>query len=414
MNICKFKVIITCLFTLLFVSGCQTSDGANWATQDFANYGKNYFQIPTYKLTPGDSKSSITSRIPVSYEVVRNQTIDGKRIETWMYETWVSNAGPDQLDHRTFLIFVDHKLVAWNETGDISTVLTSLNTQKNSIKTVKAELDFPIKKLSVIYKVGIKHPDDIAVIIGNANYKEKGKDVPNVMPAYSDAANMKDFLIQQRGLSEENIIFLSDATNADFIEVFGKKDLYKGKLYNYVRPGISNVHVYYSGHGAPGKNGKSYLVPVDASASDIELAGYSIELLYENLSKIPAKTINVVLESCFSGLSNDESIISNASPVFMKAELPINISNNMVAISAGAANQIASWEEDKSNSLFTKYYLHGISGEADQSPYGNEDGAIDSAELSRYLDSTLTYYARRYYGRDQNAQIVNNRIHLYP
>ena len=24
----------------------------------------------------------------------------------------------------------------------------------------------------------------------------------------------------------------------------------------------------------------------------------------------------------------------------------------------------------------------------------------------KYLDGTMTYYARRYYGRDQNAQIV--------
>ena len=67
---------------------------------------------------------------------------------------------------------------------------------------------------------------------------------------------------------------------------------------------------------------------------------------------------------------------------------------------------MASWEEDKSQSLFTKYFLKGMSGEADADPYGNKDGTVGYAELDRYLQRTLTYYARRYYGRDQTARIV--------
>ena len=30
-------------------------------------------------------------------------------------------------------------------------------------------------------------------------------------------------------------------------------------------------------------------------------------------------------------------------------------------------------------------------------------------ELDAYLEDTMTYYARRYYGRDQTAQIVAGR-----
>ena len=48
----------------------------------------------------------------------------------------------------------------------------------------------------------------------------------------------------------------------------------------------------------------------------------------------------------------------------------------------------------------------GMSGEADQAPHGNGDGKIAWEELQRYFKRTLTYYARRYYGRDQTAQIV--------
>ena len=43
-----------------------------------------------------------------------------------------------------------------------------------------------------------------------------------------------------------------------------------------------------------------------------------------------------------------------------------------------------------------------MSGEADK----NKDGKINDNELRNYLDETMTYFARRYYGRDQKVQII--------
>ena len=97
-------------------------------------------------------------------------------------------------------------------------------------------------------------------------------------------------------------------------------------------------------------------------------------------------------------------MISNASPVFMKSKAP-EIPPNVTVISAGGANQMASWEKDKSHGLFTKYFLKGMSGEADK----NGDSVVSLDELDDYLKDTMTYYARRYYGRDQTAQIVVGR-----
>ncbi|MDP7626235.1 MAG: hypothetical protein QF493_14990 [Rhodospirillales bacterium] len=86
----------------------------------------------------------------------------------------------------------------------------------------------------------------------------------------------------------------------------------------------------------------------------------------------------------------------------------------ITVISAGTANQVATWEEDETQSLFTKYFLKGMSGEGDRKPYGNGDGKVEDTELKKYLDDTMTYYARRYYGRDQTAQIVVNGRELSP
>ena len=82
------------------------------------------------------------------------------------------------------------------------------------------------------------------------------------------------------------------------------------------------------------------------------------------------------------------------------------VPTNVTVISAGAANKIASWDKDKKHSLFTKYFLKGMSGEADAKPYGNSDGKVSYGELGTCLKDTMTYFARRYYGRDQKAQIV--------
>ena len=90
----------------------------------------------------------------------------------------------------------------------------------------------------------------------------------------------------------------------------------------------------------------------------------------------------------------------------MVPRVPV-VPKNITVISAGAANQIASWEKDEKHSLFTKYFLKGMSGEGDKKPYGNGDGKVTYKELGKYLEGTMTYFARRYYGRDQKAQIVS-------
>ena len=265
---------------------------------------------------------------------------------------------------------------------------------------------FPRTPLALTFRPQPPRPDDIAVIIGNANYSKHGIDIPDVVPAYADAEGFKRFATDALGISEDNIIFITDATQTRMISTFGSKDNHKGQLYNWVEPGESNVYVYYSGHGAPGGGGGgSYLVPTDANASTIELNGYALQTLYGNLGKIPARSVTVVLEACFSGASEGGAVISNASPVFMKAKAP-PIPPNVTVIAAGAANQIASWEKDKSHGRFTKYFLKGMAGGADASPYGNGDGRVGWPELERYLKKTLTRFARRYYGRDQRAQIV--------
>ena len=185
--------------------------------------------------------------------------------------------------------------------------------------------------------------------------------------------------------------------------MFGNKEDYKGQLFNYIKPKKSNVYVYYAGHGVPsGSKGSAYIVPSDANAQTVTFSGYPLSTLYSNLGKLPAKSVTVILEACFSGSSQAGSLFTKSSPITPTAIAPF-IPANVKVIAAGSERQMASWEEDSSHSLFTKYFLKAMSGEGDT----NKDGKVSDTELKEYLSDTMTYYARRYYGRDQKVQIHN-------
>lgn len=264
---------------------------------------------------------------------------------------------------------------------------------------------FPTAPVAVSYRTGPVHPDDVAVIIGNADYGKLGKDIPDVKPAYADADSMKLYAMHTLGIRPGNIIFMRDATGAQMTRVFGSAADPHGQLADWVKPGDS-VFVYYAGHGAPAiRNGSPYLVPADADSSRIDLNGYPLKQLYDNLSRLPAAHVTVVLEACFSGLSQAGSVVAKASPVYIRVKAP-KPPRSLTVIAAGAPDQVASWDENGDHGLFTEYFLKAEAGAADKPPYGNGDGKVSYAELGRYLKSTLTYYARRYYGRDQVAQIT--------
>ena len=177
---------------------------------------------------------------------------------------------------------------------------------------------------------------------------------------------------------------------------------------DWTKPDVSKVYVDYAGHGAPaGDEGTTYLVPSDADSETVQLTGYPLKQLYANLGKVPATSITVILEACFSGQSQAGYLSKKISGIRVLPRMPTT-PKKLTVISAGAANQVASWEQDSSQSLFTKYFLKGMSGEGDKNPYGNGDGNVSLKELKKYLDGEMTYLARRYYGITQQAQIVVN------
>jgi hypothetical protein len=122
----------------------------------------------------------------------------------------------------------------------------------------------------------------------------------------------------------------------------------------------STIFVYFSGHGAPEPaSGEAYLVPYDGDPNYLAVTGYSLKRLYDQLGKVRAREIIVVLDSCFSGSGGRSVLAKGARPLVMMAATP-QLSANMVILSAASGSQISTSAPDKGHGLFTYYFLKAL------------------------------------------------------
>jgi hypothetical protein len=243
---------------------------------------------------------------------------------------------------------------------------------------------------------------DFAVVIGNKHYAASGS--PDVDYADRDAQIMKEYLVTTFGYDPDNVIYAEDATLSKFNEIFGSDRNHKGKLFNRVKEGVSKVFIYYVGHGAPDlETSEAYFVPVDANPQYISSNGYRLQTFYNNLSKMPAKKITVVLDSCFSGNSEKGMLFKGMSPSLVKVKKEYQGPANATIITSAAPDQVSTWYPEKRHSLFTYYFLKGIQGEA-----ANKEGKITVKGLKDYLKENVPYMARNLSGNEQQPVISGN------
>lgn len=272
----------------------------------------------------------------------------------------------------------------------------AINTAALAQQSLNAKFS-PVEKIREDAK--IRRPNDIAIIIGNRKYQ---KGVPPVAYSHRDADAVKAMIINDLGFSPENVIDVRDAGQGAMRNVFGSEKSHKAQLWRYAdADGKSNIFVYYSGHGAPEiKTGKAYLVPVDADPNALEISGYPLTLMYQNLQKVPAKSITVMLDACFSGDSSNGMLIKSASPL-VAPTAPKTVGKNFTVLTASSGVQLASWDDRKGHGIFTSHMVEGMKGSAD----ANGDKKITAGELHNYVRNRVRKAARRNHGRDQQPSI---------
>lgn len=287
---------------------------------------------------------------------------------------------------------------------DVQGAPLAVSSPENEMLPVRAN-----SLLSGIPKARRRQPDAVAVLIGNRRYRK----APEVLYAVNDVAVTRRYLEESLGFSAGNIIEITDASGSELNALFGTRGNPTGRLRDIVKPGVSEVFVFFSGHGAPDPRTEgAYLMPVDADADRLELTAYSLETLYENLAALRAKHVTAVLEACFSGAAgNGERLVTAASPIGLRVRDPSAQfgQGSVTILTAAQGQELANWYPLMRHGLFTYFFLSGLQGKADD----NGDGAVSVGEMRRWLtDPTrgVPSESRRLFGvnRQQTPQVFGS------
>ena len=217
----------------------------------------------------------------------------------------------------------------------------------------------------------VTNTNTFAIIIANESYQEETP----VQYALNDGHTFKEYCQKVLGLPEDNIHYRENATlNNMLAEVDWIAKV--AKAYN----GEANLIVYYAGHGIPDEaSGSSYLLPVDGIGNNLR-TGYSLAELYKTLGALPARSVTVFMDACFSGAKRGEGMLASARGVAIKAK-PEAPKGNMVVFSAAQGDETAYPYEDKGHGLFTYFLLKKLQ---------ETKGQVSLGELAQYVQQQVS------------------------
>lgn len=258
----------------------------------------------------------------------------------------------------------------------------------------------PIQQLSEVDTApttkNTKRAGAYALVVGIESYRQG---LPKADFAVRDARVVAEYLTKSLGYEEENVVILLNdrATKTDL------EKYVEGWMPSHVEKNDS-VFVYFSGHGAPNtKSSEAYLVPYDGDPAFVDQTGYPLKRLYEQLAKLPAKEVVVILDSCFSGAGGRSVIAKGSRP--MVNVMPMSaVPENAAVLSASSSEQTSSTYEQKGHGLLTYFFLKGLHGDADI----NKDGTVNLAELFAFVKPQVERMARREFNNEQTPQLSGN------
>lgn len=217
-----------------------------------------------------------------------------------------------------------------------------------------------------IPETNASNENTFVVIIANEDYQN----VAAVPFAKNDGRVFAKYCQRTLGIPAANIKVYENAT-------FNNLRLSVAWLKNVCDKyqGDASVIFYYAGHGIPDESDKTaYLLPVDGDGRYVQ-TGYKLDDLYTRLGEMPAKSVTVLLDACFSGATRDNKMLASARSVAIKVKKGIP-QGNTVVFSAAQSDEIALPNEEQGHGMFTYYVLRKLQ---------ETRGDVTLADLSKYV-----------------------------
>jgi hypothetical protein len=253
----------------------------------------------------------------------------------------------------------------------------------------------------------------VAVVIGIENYKN----FPPAPYASNDATLMSEYFKKRFGIDADKIIMIQneEASISKLREIFNP--VY-GDLQRSVEKNITDIYVYYSGHGMPSKDGKeSYLFACDGREGGLNDYGYEINQFYADLDALDAHSVTVILDACFSGSSRStekvtaSNIAGAKGIVIKKSASNFSLFKNFTVINSCSGDETSLGLDASESGLFTYFFCKGLQGEADL----NQDHKITLSEMRAFVTEKVKDAAKKissggiqtpqFYGNDDKVLV---------
>lgn len=214
-----------------------------------------------------------------------------------------------------------------------------------------------------------------AIVIGNQNYQS----MESLETPKYDAARAARILADRYGFTVQ---ILDDANDITMLKALN--DL------NAVLKPEDNLLIYYAGHGARLQNGRhesGYWLPVNADAPPKDTFWVPNEQITGHLSRLPAKRVLVVADSCYAGLlSSDPSYMFlndkvAYSQAYLKFKLP---KRSRLLLSSGGDRPVLD-EGSGGHSVFARAFLDELE---------NNKGILSAPELFNRIRQRVEVAAR--------------------
>ena len=208
-----------------------------------------------------------------------------------------------------------------------------------------------------------KNPNLFAVVIGNEKYSK----LPDVPYAENDAKMFREYCEKTLGVTKDHIKYLP---NAGFVDIYDAVEWLKTGTDSY--GGDASVIFYYAGHGLPDpRTGSQYLLPADVDGKNLNLT-VSLQKLYDVFGQMPARSVAVFLDACFSGTNRDNKVVAaneGARLALIKSKKG-DLSGNTIVFSATENDQTAHPFTDQKHGFFTYFLLRKLQESKGDTTFG--------------------------------------------
>ncbi len=201
-------------------------------------------------------------------------------------------------------------------------------------------------------KASKEKPDSFALVIGISRYQQ------NTAVEFADTSALAFAELANKtfGVPKENIITLIDneATSGQLKAKFA--------LIQELADKRGNIYIYFAGHGVPGKDGSTYILPYDMTADGIHMEpNLKLDSIYAKLAKLKVKNVFVFMDSCFSGKDDKGGLLYRGVAPVLRSKKTIIKDNKLVLMTAGKSTDFANDFKEKGQRMFSYYLIQELS-----------------------------------------------------